>query len=61
MGEVPLYSPTVVLRGARLLMSGVPQQHDCDNVEEEGLYRGTSLIRNRHPVGPYIRTIPRLL
>jgi len=22
-------------------------------------YRGTSLIRNRHPVGPYCRTMPR--
>ena len=25
------------------------------------VYRGTSLIRNRHPVGPYSRTMPRLL
>jgi len=25
------------------------------------LYRGTSLIRNRHPVGPYRRNMPRLL
>jgi len=24
-------------------------------------YRGTSLIRNHHPVGPYSRTMPRLL
>ena len=24
-------------------------------------YRGTSLIRNLHPVGPYGRTMPRLL
>ena len=24
-------------------------------------YRATSLIRNRHPVGPYNRTMPRLL
>ena len=24
-------------------------------------YRGTSLIRNRHPVGPYSRTMPRLI
>jgi len=24
-------------------------------------YRVTSLIRNRHPVGPYSRTMPRLL
>ena len=26
-----------------------------------GGYRGTSLIRNRHPAGPYSRTTPRLL
>ena len=25
------------------------------------LYRGNSLIRNRHPVGPYSRTMPRIL
>ena len=25
------------------------------------LYRGTSLKRSRHPVGPYSRTVPRLL
>ena len=24
-------------------------------------YRGTSFIRNRHPVGPYSRTMPRVL
>ena len=24
-------------------------------------YRGTSIIRNRHPVGPYSRTMPRAL
>ena len=24
-------------------------------------YMGTSLIRNRHPVGPYSRNMPRLL
>ena len=29
---------------------------------EAGLvYRGTSLVRNRHPVGPYSGTMPRLL
>ena len=27
----------------------------------EGRCRGTSIIRNRHPVGPYSRTMPRLL
>jgi len=26
-----------------------------------GVYRGTSLRRNLHPVGPYSRTMPRLL
>ena len=26
-----------------------------------GDLQGTSLIRNRHPVGPYSRTMPRLL
>ena len=26
-----------------------------------GVYRGTSLIRKRHPAGPYRRTIPRAL
>ena len=25
------------------------------------LYRGTSLIRNRRPLGPYSRTMPRAL
>ena len=25
------------------------------------VYRGTWLIRNGHPVGPYSRTMPRLL
>ena len=25
------------------------------------LYRGTSLIRKHHPVGPYSTTMPRLL
>ena len=25
------------------------------------LYRGTSFIRNSHPVGPYRRTMPRIL
>ena len=30
-------------------------------VAEFGVYRGTSLIRNRQPVGPYSRTMPTLL
>jgi len=25
------------------------------------MYRGTSLTRNRHPVGPYSRTMPRVV
>ena len=28
---------------------------------QPSVYSGTSLIRNRHPVGPYNRTMPRLL
>ena len=45
--EVPLilWGP----RGVRLMSHEAP------------LYRGTSLIRNRHPVGPYSRTLPKLL
>ena len=39
----------VVLGGARFLVSEVP------------LYRGTSFIKKRHPVGPYSRTMPRVL
>ena len=27
----------------------------------ESNYRGTSLIRNRHPLGPYRRPLPRVL
>ena len=26
-----------------------------------GVYRGTSLIRNRRPLGPYSRTMPRAI
>ena len=32
-----------------------PRQHGPER------YRGTSFIRNRHPVGPYSRTMPRVL
>ena len=46
MSEVPLYC--VFLRDRRRL-------------SEDPLYRGTSLIRNRGPLGPYSRTIPRAL
>jgi len=38
-------------RGGPMLFHLVPRR----------AYRGTSLIRNRHPVGPYSRTMPRLL
>jgi len=31
------------------------------NIHPIGTYRGTSLVRNRHPVGPYNRPMPRLL
>jgi len=30
-------------------------------IVEDGVYRGTSLIRNSAPLGPYSRTIPRVL
>jgi len=39
--------------GVKLQGDGRPQA--------ERAYRGTSLVRNRHPVGPYSRTMPRLL
>jgi len=32
-----------------------------EGVLRDKTYRGTSLIRNRHPVGPYSRTMPRLI
>ena len=28
---------------------------------DHSVYEGISLIRNRHPVGPYSRTMPRVL
>ena len=52
MSEVPLYGgiPLLVTHGGRADMFTLLSQH-----------RGTSLIRNCHPVGPYSRTLPRLL
>ena len=32
-----------------------------DHIFEYVLYRGTSLIRNRFPLGPYGRHMPRVL
>jgi len=32
-----------------------------DLKEEDDLYRGTSIIRNPAPLGPYRRTMPRAL
>ena len=46
MSEVPLYS-----------VSGGVTNADVTPIE----YRGTSLIRNRYPLGPYSRTMPRAL
>ena len=46
MGEVPLYSKTKMELTAGLGLTA---------------YRGTSLIRKHHPVGPYSRTMSRLL
>ena len=37
MSGIPMYSPAVILKGSRLLLSEVPR------------YMGISLIRNTHP------------
>ena len=36
-------------------------QSACPALTEGGQHRGTSLIRNRHPAGPYRRPMPRAL
>ena len=49
MGEVPLYmAAMLILKQASLL-------------SENASYRGTSLIRNCAPLGPYSRIMPRAL
>ena len=43
-------------------MSVVPLYHPTALLTVGAMhYRGTSLIRNRVPLGPYSRTMPRLL
>ena len=37
------------------------QQREREALNEQGAYRGTSLIRNRRPLGTYSRTMPRAL
>ena len=37
-----------------------PPREPCFAVFGMRVYRGTSLIRNRHPVGPHSETMPRL-
>ena len=56
----------VVLGGGLFLMSEVPilvLLHAFPGVDpsEMSLARGTSLIRNSAPLGPYSRTMPRAL
>jgi len=51
--EKRVVRPTVLTRVRRRDLGGLLQQ--------KGAYRGTSLIRNRHPIGPYSRAMPRLL
>ena len=38
-----------------------PERDFRFNLNTAGKYRGTSLRRNHHPVGPYSRTMPSLL
>ena len=53
MSEVSLYR-SVTFGAERLADLVSPNRVRQD-------YRGTSLIRNRHPVGPYSRPSPRAL
>ena len=50
MSEEPMYSG--VERGC---------EDDCARAPGRGMYRGTSSIKKRRPLGPYSRTIPRVL
>ena len=49
MSEVPLYR------------EGTNREGEDVGEGVESVYKGTSLIRNRHPLGPYTRTMPRAL
>ena len=51
-------------RGTPVQPPGVPDpikvMSPCNQIHSAGSdYRGTSLKRNSHPVGPYSRTMPR--
>ena len=57
----------VVLGGGLIFMSeaSLTQSYPCSSAQLLGAnaarYRGTSLIRNTYPVGPYIRPMHRVL
>jgi len=58
MGEVPLQAYLVYVVQAGLIRA----VHDSALYNTYVIFHGgTSLIRNRHPVGPYSRIMPRLL
>jgi len=58
-------SPPMPLRGQRLAdalgVAGARRQRLLKSRLRHFLYRGTSLIRNRPPPGPYCRIMPRAL
>ena len=63
MGEIPLQSPdyegnSSYPHAARFALD-MPATGKANKLWP--FYRGTSLIRNRAPLGPYSRTMPRAL
>ena len=59
MREVPLYENTVALWERPLIPP--LRETDLKYPNETDVYRGTSLIKNTLPVGPYSRPTPRAL
>ena len=57
-GTHPQTAPMVLLVSGDGLGSPLPVLRDVPRQEE---YRGTSLIRNNPPLGPYGRIVPRAL
>ena len=57
----PLANYCRVLEGTRILMSEVPLYKRQLKPERLSGHRGTSLTSKRPPLGPYSRTIPRVL
>jgi len=53
MIQVPLYRLVLCLHGGL--------EHTVHHAVGAYMYRGTSLIRNCPPIGPYSRTMPRAL